>query len=66
MADVIRRAGALYRANAIANAVRAEEVRWLRDRLGEPLYAFALVNRKLSGPATQLDLTDSGEAQMRE
>jgi hypothetical protein len=64
VADVIRRAGVVYRANAIANVVRAEEVRWLRDRLGEPLYAFALANRKLSGPATKLDLTDSAEAQM--
>lgn len=66
MADVIRRAGVVYRANAIANVVRAEEVRWLRDRLGEALHAFALANRGLSGPAGKLDLVDEADAQMRE
>jgi hypothetical protein len=64
VADVIRRAGVIYRANAIANVVRAEEVRWLRDRLGETLYTFALANRSLSGPAAKLDLTDGADAQM--
>jgi hypothetical protein len=64
--DVIRRAGVVYRANAIANVVRAEDVRWLRDRLGEPLYAFALANRSLSGPAGTIDLTDGADAQMTE
>jgi hypothetical protein len=63
-ADVIRRAGVIYRANAIASVVRAEEVRWLRDRLGEPLYTFALANRSLSGPEAKLELTDGADAQM--
>jgi hypothetical protein len=66
VSDVIRRAGAVYWANAIANVVRAEDVRRLRDRLGEPLYAFALANRSLSGPAGKLDLTDGADAQMTE
>lgn len=56
--DLIRRAGATYWANTIANAVRADEVRRLRARLGEALYAFALANRHLSGPCRKLDLTD--------
>ena len=66
MVDVIRRAGVVYWANAIANVVRAEEVRWLRDRLGETLYAFALANRSLSGPAGKLDLADGADAQITE
>jgi hypothetical protein len=56
--DLICRAGATYWANTIANAVRADEVRRLRARLGEALYAFALANRHLSGPCRKLDLTD--------
>jgi hypothetical protein len=66
MGDLIRRAGVVYRANAIANVVRAEEVRWLRSRLGETLYAFALANRDLSGPVTKLDLEDGADAQITE
>ncbi|MGA7806386.1 SctK family type III secretion system sorting platform protein [Bradyrhizobium sp.] len=62
--DLIRRAGAAYWANAIANAVRADEVRRLRARLGEALYAFALANRQLSGPPAKLDLTDEIDVQI--
>ena len=47
--DLIRRAGAVYWANAIANTLRAGEVRQLREKLGEPVYTFALTNRNLSG-----------------
>lgn len=49
--ELARRAGAIFFANAIAGAVRADEVRRLRARLGEGLYAFALANRDLSGPS---------------
>jgi hypothetical protein len=62
--DVVRRAGVVYWADAIANVVRAEEVRWLRDRLGKTLYVFALTNRSLSGPVGKLDLGDGADAQM--
>ncbi len=62
--DVVRRAGAVYWADAIANVVRAEEVRLLHDRLGEPLCAFALANRKLSGPPGRLEPIDAADAQI--
>lgn len=52
--ELVRRAGAVYFANAIASAVRADDVRRLRARLGEALYAFAVTNRDLSGPAREL------------
>lgn len=64
--DLIRRAGAAYWANAIANAVRADEVRRLRARLGEALYAFALANRHLSGSSGKLDLTGEVDVQIAE
>jgi hypothetical protein len=63
-AELIRRAGAVYWANAIANAVRAEEVRWWRARLGESLYALALANRPLSGASGTIDLTDEMDVQI--
>jgi hypothetical protein len=65
-AELIRRAGAVYWANAIANAVRAEEVRWLRARLGESLCALALANRQLSGPSAKIDLTDEMDVEITE
>lgn len=49
--ELTRRAGAIFFANAIASAVRADDVRRLRARFGEALYAFALANRDLSGPS---------------
>jgi hypothetical protein len=64
--DVVRRAGAVYWANAIANAVRAEEVRWLRDRLGEAIHIFALENRLLSGPPEKLDTANGADARIVE
>jgi hypothetical protein len=64
--DVVRRAGAVYWANAIANALRAEEVRWLRERLGNPLYTFALENRKLSGPPEKVDMADGMDTRIVE
>jgi hypothetical protein len=62
--ELMRRAGAVYWANAIANAVRAEEVRWWRARLGESLYALALANRQLSGASGKIDLTDEMDVQI--
>jgi hypothetical protein len=56
--DLVRRAGAVYWAAAIANTVRAEEVRWLRDKLGEAACTLALANRNLAGPPTKLELVD--------
>ena len=50
-AELVRRAGAIFYADAIASAVRADDVRRLRAHLGEGLYAFALANRDLSGPS---------------
>lgn len=48
--DLIRRAGAIFSANAIANLVLADEVRRLHEQLDEALCSFALANRHLSGP----------------
>jgi len=60
--DLIRRAGAIYWASAIANVVLAEEVRSLHEQLGEALCAFALANRDLSGPGETLEpLMSAGE-----
>jgi hypothetical protein len=64
--DLVRRAGAVYWATAIANMVRAEEVRWLRDKLGETLCAFALANRNLAGPPRKLEPVDDANARIAE
>lgn len=55
LADVMRRAGAIYWANAIANVLLAEEVSQLHRQLGEAVCAFALANRDLSGPRDELE-----------
>jgi hypothetical protein len=64
--DLVRRAGAIYWANTIANAIRADEVRPLRSRLGDELYAFAVANRHLSERSGRLDLADATDAQIDE
>jgi len=64
--DIVRRAGAVYWANAIANVVRAEEVRWLHNTLGQALCTFALANRNLAGPPGQLELQDGADTQIAE
>jgi hypothetical protein len=64
--DLVRRAGVLYWANAIANTVRAEDVRRLRGRLGDALYAFAIANRQLSAPSQMLDLADATDTRIDE
>ena len=63
--ELARRAGAVFFANAIAGAVRADDVRRLRARLGEALYAFALKNRDLSGPSRDL-VDDDGTGAIEE
>jgi hypothetical protein len=61
LADVVRRAGAIYWANAIANVLLAERVNRLHEQLGEAVCAFALANRDLSGPGEVLEpLADAG------
>jgi hypothetical protein len=64
--DIVRRAGVIYWATAIANMVRAEEVRWLRDKLGETLCWFALANRNLSGPPRKLEPVDGADVRIAE
>lgn len=66
LTDLIRRAGAIYWANAIANVVLAEEVRWLHEQLGEALCAFALANRDLSGPGETLEPLTNASARVTE
>jgi len=61
LADVVRRAGAIYWSNAIANVLLAEKVSQLHQQLGEAVCAFALVNRDLSGPHDVLEpVADAG------
>jgi hypothetical protein len=61
LVDVMRRAGAIYWANAIANVLLAEKVSRLHEQLGEAVCAFALANRDLSGPDEALEpLADAG------
>jgi hypothetical protein len=61
LADVVRRAGAIYWANAIANVLLAEKVSQLHEQLGEAICAFALANRDLSGPHQVLEpVADAG------
>jgi hypothetical protein len=66
LADLVRRAGAIFRANAIANVVLAADVRWLHERLGEELCALALANRNLAGPAPALEPLESVDVRIRE
>ncbi len=61
LVDVMRRAGAIYWANAIANVLLAEKVNRLHEQLGEGACAFALANRDLSGPGEVIEpLADVG------
>jgi hypothetical protein len=61
LVDVMRRAGAVYWANAIASVLLAERVSRLHEQLGEAVCAFALANRDLSGPGEVLEpLADAG------
>jgi hypothetical protein len=66
LADLVRRAGAIFWANAIANVVLAADVRWLHEQMGEGLCAFALANRNLAGPARTLEPLAGVDARIRE
>jgi len=50
----VRRAGAIYWANSIANTVRAADAAAFDAALGETLCVVALANRDLSGPMQPL------------
>jgi hypothetical protein len=64
--DLVSRAGAVYWAGAIANTVRAGEVKWLRGKLGEALCTFALANRNLAGPPRKLEPGDGADVRIAE
>ena len=50
LAELVRRAGAIYWANSIANTIRAADAAAIDAALGEALCVVALGNRDLSGP----------------
>ena len=54
LAEVVRRAGAIYWANGIANTIRAADAAAFDAALGEKLCVVALANRDLSGPMQPL------------
>lgn len=54
LAEVVRRAGAIYWANSIATTVRAADAAAFDAALGEALCVVALANRDLSGPMQPL------------
>ena len=54
LAELARRAGAIYWANSIANTVRAADAAAFDAALGEALCVVALANRDLSGPMQPL------------
>ena len=54
LSEVVRRAGAIYWANSIANTVRAADAAAFDAALGEALCVVALANRDLSGPMQPL------------
>jgi hypothetical protein len=54
LAEIVRRAGAIYWANSIANTVLAADAAAFDAALGETLCFVALANRDLSGPIQPL------------
>ena len=54
LAEIVRRAGAIYWANSIANTVRAADAAAFDAALGESLCVVGLANRDLSGPMQPL------------
>lgn len=66
LADLARRAGAIYWANSIANTVRAADAAAFDAALGEALCLVALANRDLSGPMQPLTPYDQLGARVRE
>ena len=55
LADIARKAGAIYWATSFANVIRRETTAALHAQLGEALCEFAVVNRDLAGPEQDLD-----------
>jgi hypothetical protein len=66
LAELVRRAGAIYWANSIANTVRAADAAALDAALGETLCVVALANRDLSGPMQPLTPYDQLGARVME
>jgi hypothetical protein len=66
LAEVVRRAGAIYWANSIANTVRAADAAAFDAALGEKLCLVALANRDLSGPMQPLTPYDQLGARVME
>ena len=66
LAELVRRAGAIYWANSIANTVRAADAAAFDAALGETLCVVALANRDLSGPMQPLTPYDQLGARVME
>jgi hypothetical protein len=54
LTELVRRAGAIYWANSIANTIRSADAAAIDAALGEALCVVALANRDLSGPMQPL------------
>jgi hypothetical protein len=61
---LVRRAGAIYWAKAIAGVVLAQQVKTLYAQLGEELYVFALGHQDLAGAKQQFEPLDEASAQI--
>ena len=66
LAELVRRAGAIYWANSIANTIRAADAAAIDAALGEALCVVALGNRDLSGPMQPLAPYDQLGARVME
>ena len=66
LSEVVRRAGAIYWANSIANTIRAADAAAFDAALGEKLCVVALANRDLSGPMQPLTPYDQLGARVME
>jgi hypothetical protein len=66
LAELARRAAAIYWANSIANTIRAADAAALDAALGETLCVVALANRDLSGPMQPLTPYDQLGARVME
>jgi coenzyme F420-reducing hydrogenase gamma subunit len=62
----VRRAGAIYWANSIANTIKAADAAAFDAALGETLCVLALANRDLSGPMQPLTPYDRLGARVME
>ena len=66
LAELVRRAGAIYWANSIANTIRAADAAAIDAALGEALCVVALANRDLAGPMQPLTPYDQLGARVME